>query len=169
MSPNPTASNPPLESQMKLSTLFRIAAVVALVQCIGHGTLFLTYHPSHGPDELAVVQAMQTHYFSFSGYSRSYWDMYFGYGLFSAFNCLIEALLFWCIAPFADGDARKILPVAATFLFANVGYTALIARYFFALPGYFDLTLAVLMAVTLILALPRVVASRRSGDTAISR
>lgn len=157
---------------MKLSTLFRIAAVVALVQCLGHGSLFLSYRPSHGPDELAVVQAMQSHYFSFSGYVRSYWDMYFGYGLFSAFNCLVEALLFWCIAPFADLDGRKILPVAATFLFANVGYTVLIARYFFALPGYFDVTLGVLMIITLVLALrrlPRTMASKGSGDIAVSR
>lgn len=153
---------------MKLSTLFRIAAVVALVQCIGHGSLFLTYRPSHGPDELAVVQAMQAHHFSFSGYSRSYWDMYFGYGLFSAFNCLIEALLFWCIAPFADAGGRKILPVAATFLFANVGYIVLVSRYFFALPGYFDLILALLMSVTLILALRRARATKRSGDIATS-
>jgi hypothetical protein len=140
---------------MKLATLFRIAAVVALIQFIGHGTLFLTYEPKHGPQELAVVQAMRTHYFSFSGYVRSYWDMYFGYGLFSAFNCLIEALLFWFTAPFADAAGRRILPIAAIFLFANVGYTALISRYFFALPGYFDVTLAALMILALLLALRR--------------
>jgi uncharacterized membrane protein YhaH (DUF805 family) len=137
---------------MKISTLFRIAAVVALVQFIGHTSLFLTYKPMHGPDETAVVQAMQTHYFSFSGYVRSYWDMYFGYGLFSAFNCLIEALLLWFIAPFADSPARRILPVAATFLVANVGYTTLIARYFFALPGYFDVTLGLLMIAIIAIA-----------------
>ena len=154
---------------MKLSTLFRIAAVVALVQCIGHGSLFLTYRPSHGPEELAVVQAMQAHSFSFSGYMRSYWDMYFGYGLFSAFNCLIEALLFWTIAPLADGAGRRILPVATTFLFANIGYTALIARYFFALPAYFDVTLGLLMVAILVLALrrlPRGVVPAQRDDVA---
>ena len=26
---------------------------------------------------------------------RSYWDSYFGYGLFASFNCLVEAVLFW--------------------------------------------------------------------------
>jgi len=140
---------------MKLATLFRIAALVALLQFIGHSSLLLTYEPKHGPEELAVVEAMRTHYFSFSGYVRSYWDMYFGYGLFSAFNCLIEALLFWFIAPFADGAGRRIVPVAAVFLFANAGYTALIARYFFALPGYFDVTLGLLMVATLVLALRR--------------
>jgi len=140
---------------MKLAAVFRIAAVVALVQFIGHGTLFLTYEPKHGPEEIAVMQAMRTHYFSFSGYVRSYWDMYFGYGLFSAFNCLIEALLFWFLAPFADSAGRRIMPIAAIFLFANLGYTALIARYFFALPGYFDVTLSLLMIAALALALRR--------------
>lgn len=140
---------------MKLSTLFRIAALVALVQCLGHGSLFLSYRPSHGADEVAVVQAMQSHFFSFSGYMRSYWEMYFGYGLFSAFNCLVEALLFWTLAPLADSAGRRIWPVAATFLLANVGYTVLIARYFFALPGYFDVTLSLLMIAVLTLALRR--------------
>lgn len=140
---------------MKLSTLFRIAAVVAAIQFLGHTSLFLTYQPAHGPDEVAVVQAMQTHFFSFSGYVRSYWEMYFGYGLFSAFNCLIEALLFWFIAPLANDHAKLILPIAATFLFANLGYTALIARYFFALPGYFDVTLSLLMIAVLVIAVRR--------------
>lgn len=146
---------------MRLATLFRIAAVVASIQFLGHSTLFLTYAPKHGPDELAVLQAMRSHHFSFSGYTRSYWDMYFGYGLFSAFNCAIEALLFWFIAPLADAAGRRILPVAATFLFANVGYTVLIARYFFALPAYFDVTLGLLMIAALLLGLRRLALEAR--------
>jgi hypothetical protein len=140
---------------MKLATVFRIAALVDLMQFIGHTTLFLTYQPQHGPEELAVIQAMRSHYFSFSGHVHSYWDMYFGYGLFSAFNCLIEALLFWFIAPLADGVGPRIVPLGGTFLFANIGYTALISRYFFPLPGYFDVALSALMILMLVLALRR--------------
>jgi hypothetical protein len=150
---------------MKLSTVFRVAAVIALVQFIGHATLFLTYRPTHGPQELAVVRDMQTHYFSFSGYVRSYWQMYIGYGLFSALNCLIEALLFWFIAPLADSAGRRLIPIAATFLFANVGYTALIARFFFALPGYFDITLSLLMMLALVSAVRRLPGSGTTLDS----
>jgi len=132
---------------MKVSTLFRIAASIALVQFLAHGLLFVTYTPKHGPEEQAVVQAMQSHYFSFSGSLRSYWDMYFGYGLFAAINCLIEALLLWFIAPLADAVGARARPLAATLLVANAIYACLIWRYFFSLPGYFDLSLAAVMAL----------------------
>ncbi len=134
---------------MKPASVLRIAAVVALLQFLAHTTLFVTYTPAHGADEAALVQAMQSHVYSFSGTLRSYWDMYFGYGLFSAFNCLIEAVLLWLLADIARHDARRSRPFAALFLFANVGYTALIAKYFFALPGFFDVALVVLLALAL--------------------
>jgi hypothetical protein len=137
---------------MKTVTLLRIAATVALVQFCAHTTLFLTYAPAHGPDELQVIQTMQSHVFRFSGFLRSYWDMYFGYGLFSAFNCLIEAVLLWLLAGIAKEHARLTQPIVALFLFANVGYTALVWKYFFPLPSYFDIALIVVLGAALIAA-----------------
>ncbi len=105
---------------MNTAVLLRVAAVIALFQFLAHTTMFVTYTPAHGPDETQVVQIMQSHVFSFSGSLRSYWDMYFGYGLFSAFNCLIEAALLWMLAAMARENAPRTRPIAALFLFANV-------------------------------------------------
>ena len=126
--------------------LFRLAALVALVQFLAHTAMFVSYRPVHGPEEVAVVETMKAQVFSFSGYIRSYWDMYFGYGLFSAFNCLLEAMLLWFLASVASTAPRQAAFGAGIFLLANLVYTALVFRFFFLLPGLFDLALAALMA-----------------------
>jgi len=147
---------------MKTVILLRIAAVVALVQFCAHTTLFMTYVPRHGPDEVSVVQAMQSHYFSFSGSLRSYWDMYFGYGLFSAFNCLLEAVLLWQLAGIAKNFPHLIRPVAALFVAANIGYAILVWKYFFPLPSYFDIAIAILLGLAIATASGSATASGRS-------
>ena len=137
---------------MKPATLFRLAALLALVQFLAHTSLLMTYQPAHGPEEVAVVQAMKDHLFSFSGFQRSYWDMYFGYGLFSAFNCLLEAMLLWFLAGVARTAPRQAAVAAGIFLLANLVYAGLVFRFFFALPGIFDLALAVLMILILVVS-----------------
>ncbi|MDR3386542.1 MAG: hypothetical protein P4L92_05770 [Rudaea sp.] len=150
---------------MNTAVLLRIAAVIALFQFLAHTTMFVTYTPAHGPDETQVVQMMQSHVYSFSGSPRSYWDMYFGYGLFSAFNCLIEAALLWMLAAIAKENAPRTRPIAALFLFANVGYTALVWKYFFPLPSYFDIALALVLGLAILVA-PRGGAKRNKGSVA---
>lgn len=91
---------------MKPAMFLRIAAVLALLQGLGHGFLFTTYVPMHGAEEAAVVDAMRSNAFSFSGHMHSYWDMYFGYGLMAVLNCFIEAALFWQLAGIAKSSPR---------------------------------------------------------------
>src|SRR2546426_9055191 len=83
---------------MTTSTLLRVTAVVALLQFFGHAALFVRAQPTHGDAEVTVVAAMKAHRFNFGGSMRSYWDMYYGYGLEAAFICLVEAILFWQLA-----------------------------------------------------------------------
>ena len=137
---------------MNTPVLLRIAAALAFVQFCAHTTMFVTYAPMHGAEETSVVQAMQSHFFSFSGWSRSYWDLYFGYGLFSAFNCLIEAVLFFQLASIAGKNPRIVRMIAGLFLVANIGYATLIYRYFFPLPGYFDIAIALLLGAVIFTA-----------------
>ena len=150
---------------MNTAVLLRVAAVIALFQFLAHTTLFVTYTPMHGADEIQVVQIMQSHVYSFSGSPRSYWDMYFGYGLFSAFNCLIEAALLWMLAAIARENAPRTRPIAALFLFANVGYTALVWKYFFPLPSYFDIALVLVLGLAILVA-PRGDAKLSKADSA---
>ena len=131
---------PPLRTA---AALLRGVAVAAGLQGLGHGALFLRARPTHGPDEVLVVAAMQTHAFRFGGAPRTYWDMYLGYGLEAAAICLIEALLFWHLAGAVRRHAAVVRPIAGLFALANLLHIGMLARYFaFPLPIAFDLLIA---------------------------
>ena len=133
---------------MTAPLLLRIVAVVALLQFVGHGTLFVRARPTHGPEEAAVVQAMQSHAFKFASAPRTYWDMYFGYGLEAAFVCLVEAVLFWQLARGMSGDAALVRSIAALFAVGNVAHCVMLVRYFaFPLPMVFDAVIAIGLTV----------------------
>ncbi len=83
---------------MKPALPLRIASILAFIAAAGHTLLFLSYKPSHGPTEIFVVSAMQTHVFSFGGYQHTYWQLYFGYELFVTIACLVECGLLWQLA-----------------------------------------------------------------------
>ncbi|HJW94750.1 MAG TPA: hypothetical protein VJ901_14120 [Thermoanaerobaculia bacterium] len=127
-----------------MKIFLRIASLVALLQFAAHTTLLLQYVPRHGPDEVRVVEVMKSYRFDFHGSQpHSYWDMYLGYGLFAAFNCLIEALLFWFLSSRPDKALIAIL------LIANLCYAAMVYRWFFFIPLYADLVIAVCLTAAL--------------------
>ncbi len=138
---------------MTSTLLLRLVAVVALLQFIGHGTLFVRARPTHGPDEVAIVEAMRSHAFTFASAPRTYWDMYVGYGLEAAFVCLVEAVLFWQLAGAAPGSGALVRSVAGLFAVANLAHIAMLVRYFaFPLPMVFDGIIAVGLIAAAILA-----------------
>ena len=136
---------------MTTSTLLRVTAGVALLQFFGHAALFVRAEPIHGEAEVALVAAMKAHRFNFGGSMRSYWDMYFGYGLEAALICLVEAILFWQLASIAGKAPQMVRPIVALFLVANVGHAVLETRYFFLVPLIPDLVIALLLAWTLVM------------------
>lgn len=138
---------------MTAALLLRIVSVVALLQSLGHGTLFVRARPTHGPEEVAVVTAMRSHAFTFSLAPRTYWDMYFGYGLEAAVVCLVEAALFWLLAGAAAGNRGLVTSVAALFAVANVAHIVMLARYFaFPVPMAFDALIAIGLVAAAVLA-----------------
>ena len=138
---------------MKPDLLLRIVSVVAFLQFVGHGTMFVRAKPTHGPAEVAVVDAMKSHAFPFASAPRTYWDMYFGYGLEAAFVCLVEAILFWLLAGVAPANPAFVRSAAALFAVANVAHLAMLARYFaFPVPMAFDGVIAAGLAAAAFLA-----------------
>ena len=129
---------------MTSALLLHIVSITSLLQFVGHGTMFVRARPTHGPEEVAVVEAMRSHAFKFSAAPRTYWDMYFGYGLQAAFVCLLEAVLFWLLAGAATHDRALVQSVAGLFAVANVAHFIMVARYFaFPVPMVFDAIIAV--------------------------
>src|SRR5437899_12941813 len=101
---------------MTKPTPLRVTAVIALLQFFGHAALFVRARPTHGDAEVTVVAAMKAHRFNFGGSMRSYWDMYFGYGLEAARIFLVEASLFLQLAAIAGWTPTVGRPMIPLFL-----------------------------------------------------
>jgi hypothetical protein len=128
--------------------LLRIAAVLAGLQGFAHGALFVSAKSRYGAAEVAVIEAMKTNRF-FAGATRSYWDMYFGYGLIAAGVCLVEAVLLWQLGQIAAENPTLPRPIIGLLIAANIGHVLLVARYFmFVVPMIFDVLIAALLIWT---------------------
>lgn len=137
---------------MKSGVLLRTIAIVAFLQFLGNGMMFVSARPTHGPREVAVVEAMRSQSFTFGSAPRSYWDMYFGYGLEAAFICLVEAILFWLLAAASSGISL-VRSVAWLFAIANVAHIVMLVRYFaFPVPMLFDAVVALGLIAAALLA-----------------
>jgi hypothetical protein len=148
---------------MRTSKFLRAASAVAAVQFLAHALMFALYKPVHGPEETAVVESMKSHVFIFGGFHRSYWDMYFGYGLLGALNCLVEAVCFWQLAAIARGEVSIVRPMAILFIVANGVHALLCLRYFFLTPVVPDVVVIVCLGVACLGShAPRTI-SARSG------
>ena len=115
-------------STHRVVILLRILALIAFVQFVGHGLLFVRARATHGSREEAVVHAMQIERFTFAAAPRSYWDMYFGYGMEAAFVCLVEAILVWQLAGIARSGPALVRPILLLFAGANVAHFVMLAR-----------------------------------------
>src|SRR4051812_42518805 len=102
---------------MKSSSLLRAASVVMLLFAVGH-TLGApdSWSP---PGETEVLRAMRSFHFVILGSSRSYWDLYFGFGLFGGVCQFLQAVLLWQMATIAKTDPGKVRPMTLAFLAAS--------------------------------------------------
>ena len=134
---------------MKPALPLRIASILALIAALGHTLLFLTYKPTHGPAEIVVVTAMQTHVFSFGGFLHSYWQLYFGYELFVTISCLVECGLLWQLASLSSSAPRSIQPMIVIFFLGEVAISILMFRFFFLVPIVVHIATAICLGLAL--------------------
>jgi hypothetical protein len=86
---------------MKPTLFLRIASVLTLIHCILHTFGGVLAAPRNGAEEVSVIETMKSHRFDVMDSMRSYWDFFFGYGLFVTIALLVQALLFWQLSRLA--------------------------------------------------------------------
>ena len=138
---------------MNTVNFLRVAFVVVLIQYTAHAILFLSAKPLHGQDEAALIEAMKLHRWNFSGFKRSYWNFYFGYGLVAILLGLVEAAILWQISKYAKMSSLEVKPMIAILFFANILHAILTLRYFFLLPALFDFIVAIFLALAFMFAM----------------
>jgi hypothetical protein len=130
------------------ATLFlRIASALSLINCTLHTIGGVFGKPSHGVEEIAVIETMKAHSFNMMGSTRAYWDFFFGYGLLTTVALLVQAILFWQLGTFAKTNAAFTRPIVALFFFNCIAVAILCWKYFFAGPAVTQLLIAACLGI----------------------
>jgi hypothetical protein len=130
---------------MSATLLYRSAAIVLLIFAVGHTMGFMTFQPSTS-DGLAVSAAMSSVHFDLSGSSRTYAELYTGFGLTVTAYLLFAAFLAWHLGSLARTKPRAIGALAWVFVAVQLAGLGLSIRYFFLLPILFGGVVVLLLA-----------------------
>ena len=105
--------------------MLRTASVLALIQYIAHTYFFLSAAHSH--------------------------NMAFGYGLMVIVTGFVEAVLLWQLAGLARTEPRRIRPIIALLILANIIHAVLAWTYFRIIPPVaFDTFVAIFLGLAFI-------------------
>ena len=138
----------PTTYRVSPALVLRVASALTLLHCIGHtiGGVFSVDAPP-GTKEGAVVAAMKSNQFDVMGATRSFWDFFIGYGLTISISGLLQAVVFWQLAGLVKTDPRRMRPIIAAFLLANLGFAILAWKYFFIPPLLGDLLILIALGL----------------------
>jgi hypothetical protein len=131
---------------VKATLFLRIASIVTFIHCALH-TIGGVFGSPNGAEEIAVVETMKSHHFDVLGSMRSYWDFFFGYGLFVTIVLLVNSIFFWQLASLAKTNPTWMRPILAVFCFNFVAMAIVSWRYFFVAPAVIELLIAACLAV----------------------
>ncbi|MHA4808877.1 LIC_13387 family protein [Flavitalea flava] len=103
--------------------LIRISSILFVGLTIGH----LWGYPwtSHTPRELQLVGSMKSVDFLFFGERSSYWNLYFGWGLWIAVLMITVAIILWLLSDLAPLAPRRVGTITVV-----ISATCLIGAYF---------------------------------------
>jgi hypothetical protein len=129
---------------MKVSWLYRIAAVLLLVFALGHTLGFRQSDPAWGVDTL--LSSMRSTHFDVQGFNRSYWDLFVAAGFSVGVFYLFAAVLAWQLGslPAETLAGMRIMVWAFALCFATI--TIVSWRYLFILPIAFSIAITVCLA-----------------------
>jgi len=133
---------------MKPWTWLRIGSALQALGAVLH-TIASMDSPSRGPAEQAVFAAMQSFRFPIAGVTRSHWDFYQGYELFVTVAFGVLAALIWQLGNLSKTEPRQAMPFVVTIFVAEILWSAIGWKYFFAGPG----GMSILIGACLIAAL----------------
>jgi hypothetical protein len=124
----------------------RIAAVLTLIHCLAHTAQSLLSGPTHGTQEMLVIQAMQSNIFKFAGVNRSYWDFQRGFAWFLSVQLAVQAAVFWLLASLAKNPFIRLRPILTMFAIGYLAMAAVSVRYFTPGPVVIEILIAACFA-----------------------
>jgi hypothetical protein len=126
---------------MRVSVLYRIAAVLIVLFAIGHTLGFRQFDPSWGVE--ALVGSMRSIHFDVQGFSRTYWDFFVGSGFSVSVFLLFAAVVAWQLSGLSAETLALMRGISWGLALSFVALTILSWSYFFFLPILFTVLITV--------------------------
>ena len=120
---------------------YRIASVLLLIFAAGHTFGFRQSDPQWGVGSL--ITSMQSIHFDVQGFSRTYWDLYVGAGLFVGVFLLFSAILAWQLGGLPEKTLALMRGTRWALALCFAAVTALSWRYLFLIPIVFSIAITV--------------------------
>jgi hypothetical protein len=119
---------------MKPHKLLRAASALTFVHALLNTFAGLLSGTSHDPQEAALLNAMKALRFDAMGSLRTYWDFYFGFGLFLTVNLLLLSVVLWQLASLVKAEPAQASPFIASIGVTFLAFALLSGLYFFIAP-----------------------------------
>ena len=127
--------------------LLRSTSLLSLLHAVLNTFAGLLSGTSGNQEEVAVLTAMKTLQFDAMGSLRTYWDFYFGFGLFLTVNLLLASGLLWQLASLAKAEPAMARPFIASFCIAFAAFAVLSGLYFLIAPLILEILIAVILGL----------------------
>jgi hypothetical protein len=116
---------------------YRIAAILLLLFAVGHTLGFRQSDPKWGVD--ALLGSMRSIHFDLGGFSRTYWDLFVGAGLFVSVFLLFAAVLAWQLAGLPAATLALMRDTAWAFARCFAAITVVSWSYLCSIPSAFSI------------------------------
>jgi hypothetical protein len=127
--------------------LLRSASALALSHALLNAFAGLLSGTSKNQEEVALLNAMKALHFDAMGSLRTYWDFYFGFGLFLTVNLLLLSALLWQLASVVKTAPAIARPFIGLLCIAFLAFAVLSGLYFFIAPLIIEGMIAVLLGL----------------------
>jgi hypothetical protein len=130
---------------VKAPILYRIASILLLLFAAGHTFGFRQNNPEWGAD--AVLGLMRSVRFDAQGFTRTYWDFFSAFGLFSSVFLVFAAVLAWLLGRLPAETLARVRSIAWALALCFAAITIVSWRYAFTTPIVFSAVITVCLTV----------------------
>ncbi len=132
---------------MKSHILLRIASVLTLLHALLNTFAGLLSGTSKNQEEINLLNAMKALKFDAMGSLRSYWNFYFGFGLFFTLNLLLLSALLWLLASLVKTEPSIARPFIVSLGIVFLSFAVLSWLYFFIAPLILEMLVAIILGL----------------------
>lgn len=132
---------------MNPNLLLRVAAVLTFAHAMLNTFAGLMSGTSKNQEEVLLLNAMKALRFDAMGSLRTYWDFYFGFGLFLTVNLLLISALLWHLATLVKVQPAIVRTFVGLLCIAFLVFAGLSGLYFFIAPLGTEAVIALLLGL----------------------